>query len=268
MSTASQTFWVVRRGHRPEEYEDAFASDDAAGRYAVADGATESCFAGLWARLLVEGFLRGDRGRPDHSPASLAALQDQWCMAVRARQLSWYSEPAIERGAFATFLGLTVHADRQSGYRWQAAAVGDTCLFCTRGDELLQAFPLERAEQFDNVPKLIGSRMSTEALRQRRRVWADGAGHAGDRLWMVTDALAQWCLAENEAGRTPWPALLAILADLEPADRFASWIEGLRDAGQLRNDDVTLLAIALEKPQPEPHSAAANAAATVLAPDP
>ena len=58
MATASQTFWVVRRGHRPEEYEDAFASDDAAGRYAVADGDTESCFAGLWARLLAEGFVR------------------------------------------------------------------------------------------------------------------------------------------------------------------------------------------------------------------
>ena len=28
-------------------------------------------------------------------------------------------------------------------------------------------------------------------------------------------------------------------------DRFSSWIEGLRGAGRLRNDDVTLLAIEL-----------------------
>jgi hypothetical protein len=283
MSTVSQTFWVVRRGHGPEEYEDAAAADDAAGRYAVTDGATESCFAGLWARLLAEGFLRreGSAGggvrdwglgigsannaetetsnpqslipspqplTPDPFFPSLAALQEQWCVAVRGRQLSWYSEPAIERGAFATFLGLSVHTDADAVYRWEAMAVGDTCLFHTRGDELLRAFPLERAGQFDNVPKLVGSRMSAQSLRQRRRDWTDGTGGVGDRLWMMTDALAQWCLAENEAGQRPWPKLTLLLTAPEPAERFAAWIERLRDGGRLKNDDVTLLAISLEAP--------------------
>jgi hypothetical protein len=286
MSIASQTFWIVRRGHSPEEYEDALAADDAAGRYAVTDGATESCFAGLWARLLAEGFLRGEPETAGNSLNSLAALQQRWCADVRGRQLAWYSETAIERGAFATFLGLTIREEKGAAvggqgaekmgregegetgdrrpvasspplpvssspllsYRWKAVAVGDTCLFHTRGEELLRAFPLERAEQFDNVPKLVGSRMSAEALRQRRRLWTDGAGQSGDRLWMMTDALAQWCLAENEAGQEPWSALASHLTAPEPAERFAAWIEKLRDSGRLRNDDVTLLAISLEAP--------------------
>jgi hypothetical protein len=35
------------------------------------------------------------------------------------------------------------------------------------------------------------------------------------------------------------------LAESSAPDQFAAWIDGLRDAKQLRNDDVTLLAIGL-----------------------
>ena len=57
-----QTLSLPKRGHSADEFEDAFAFDPAAGRYAVADGASESSFAGLWARLLVEGFIRPKPG--------------------------------------------------------------------------------------------------------------------------------------------------------------------------------------------------------------
>ena len=64
MAVGSRTFWLPRRGNNPDEYEDAFALDDASGRYALADGASEGCFTGLWARLLVEDFVsRAERGR-------------------------------------------------------------------------------------------------------------------------------------------------------------------------------------------------------------
>jgi hypothetical protein len=63
---------------------------------------------------------------------------------------------------------------------------------------------------------------------------------------MMTDALAQWCLVEDEAGQGPWSALVSLLTAPGPAERFRSWIEELRDSGRLKNDDVTLLAISLE----------------------
>ena len=56
MTTGSRIFWLPRRGNKPDEYEDAFAVEDASGRYALADGASEGCFTGLWARLLVADF--------------------------------------------------------------------------------------------------------------------------------------------------------------------------------------------------------------------
>ena len=45
-----QSLSLPKRGHSPEEYEDALAGDPRSGRFAVADGASESSFAGLWAR--------------------------------------------------------------------------------------------------------------------------------------------------------------------------------------------------------------------------
>ena len=39
MPKRSRTFWLARRGHNSAEYEDAFAADEVAGRFAVADGA-------------------------------------------------------------------------------------------------------------------------------------------------------------------------------------------------------------------------------------
>jgi hypothetical protein len=130
-------------------------------------------------------------------------------------------------------------------YRWQAVAVGDSCLLHTRNGVLLRAFPLERGEQFDNFPRLVGSRMSMDNVAARQSLWLDGQGLAGDRLWMMTDALAHCCLVELAAGGNPWDDLERLLVLPEEEGRFRCWIESLRDARRLRNDDVTLLAIPL-----------------------
>ena len=189
MDVIAQTFWLPRRGNSPAEYEDAWAANPASGRYAVADGASEGCFTGLWARLLVEDFVgRADQGL-EPWPTSLSAIQRQWDSDVRGRNLPYHAEPWVRRGAYAAFLGLVLltplalwergrgwwrnSADsprppgegqgvRADCFRWQAIAVGDTCLFHTRGTALLRAFPLEDSHQFNNAPKLV-------ALARRRK---------------------------------------------------------------------------------------------------
>ena len=54
MSGSSQAFMLPKAGSSEADYEDAFAL--AAGRIAIADGATESSFARAWADALVHGF--------------------------------------------------------------------------------------------------------------------------------------------------------------------------------------------------------------------
>ena len=76
-----------------------------------------------------------------------------------------------------------------------------------------------------------------------------GDWRPGDRLWLMTDALAQWFLVQVEAGDKPWLCLDPLLHPASDEDAaqhaFSAWIESLRAARQLRNDDVTLLAVSL-----------------------
>jgi hypothetical protein len=236
-------FLLSRRGHSPAECEDAAAADPERGRFAVADGAAESSFAALWARLLVQDFVLSEEP-PERLPQWLPAVQQRWEEAVRqspaAASLPWYLEAGVLRGAFATFLGLAL-----DGSGWQAVAVGDSCLFQVRQGSLLRAFPLARAADFGNAPWLVGSRTSAAEVPGKKAVRGWGEWEAGDRLWLMTDALAHWFLERAEAGGRPWDDLELVVRAPAAEAAFATWVERLRDARELRNDDVTLMALAL-----------------------
>src|SRR5947209_4095831 len=94
-------FLLPRRGHAPGECEDALAGDPAAGRFAVADGASESAFAGAWARLLAEGFVAAP-GEPWRDLDWLGPPRQRWAAAVDGPSLPWYAEAKRDLGAFAT----------------------------------------------------------------------------------------------------------------------------------------------------------------------
>ncbi len=264
----------------------------------MSDGVSEGCFTDLWARLLVEDFVH-QAGNVEHWLTSLPATQRRWDADVRARKIPWHAAPSVEQGAHAAFLGivltssprLSIEAQRASEVfedrtslalrasmavtqnvthvtaRWQAVAIGDTCLFHTRDGRLLRAFPLEHSKQFGNMPELVGARTPSQQIRKKQRLWGDGTGQPGDRLWVMTDALARCCLVEHEAGRNPSSASKrslisppacgsggAVEGDTLPSPsgkgaggegQFAAWISSLRSSGNLHNDDVTLLAIFL-----------------------
>jgi hypothetical protein len=238
MTQSQQVFWLPKRGNTPEEYEDAFAADPALGRYAVADGATESSFAREWAGLLVDEFVQAG----DAWLARLPDVQKRWLAGLPPAPYPWYAEAKVQEGAFATFLGLTVCRSPDGSYcDWQAVAIGDSCLFHSRGDELLAAFPLERSEAFTSVPRLLGSRTAAASDREKHIVRRQGQAQAGDRLWLMTDALAQCCLRDHEQGRHPWRQVESLLAIPQADQHFATWIEGLRNERRLRDDDVTLM---------------------------
>jgi hypothetical protein len=176
----------------------------------------------------------------------LPAHQDRWSAEVDGRSLPWYAEVKREQGAFATFLGLQVEpASRRHRYTWRAVAVGDSCLFQVRQGRLLQAFPISQSNAFDNSPWLIGSRDCSAGVLAKREIRAAGRGRPLDQLWLMTDALAQWFLRQQEADHEPADTLVSFLADSDPSQGFAAWIEALRDRGELRNDDVTWMAIQL-----------------------
>jgi hypothetical protein len=233
-----RAFCEPKHGHGVDELEDACAANVAQGQFAIADGATESAYAALWARMLVDGFVDCPSAETACWASWLPTLQRRWESEVGQQPLSWYAEIKWQQGAFATFLGAIVEPPH-----WRALAVGDSCLFHISDRRVNLAFPMSRSCDFGCCPWLIGSRGSTpQALAQREaRIQGDFA--PGDRLYMMTDALAQCFLRQTECGERPWELLEHLLTSDDGATSFNSWIRALRCGGQIRNDDVTLLAI-------------------------
>jgi hypothetical protein len=234
---------LPRRGYSLDECQDASAGDAERGRFAIADGAAESPYSAQWAHLLVEEFVR----QSERGANWLPSLQERWINANGGNSsrnslfeegVPWYLEPGLNQGAFATFLGLVIE---ETG--WHALAVGDSCLFQVRHDNLVRAFPLTRSVDFSNAPWLVGSRAVLQMAPDKYGMQQDGDWQPGDRFWLMTDALARWFLTRVEEGGKPWLALETLLAADDGA--FAAWIEDLRTARQLRNDDVTLLVVSV-----------------------
>jgi hypothetical protein len=240
-----RAYSIPKGGNAPDDYEDAFAhgySPKQAGpcgaeaRFAVADGATETSFSGVWASLLVRSYCDGaTSGRKLRS--SLTGLQRSWSDAVDVRPLHWYAEEKARSGAFSTLLGLTIQAPTACHNRWHALAIGDSCLFHIRRGRLIRRFPLSHAAGFTARPFLLSSNTTDDGHLRVRRL--SGAWLPGDRFYLMTDALAHWFLASREAGESPWRQIDA----LDSQDDFVALVHDLRATRRLRNDDVTLLCV-------------------------
>lgn len=244
MALTTKQFLVVKDGSPPEHNDDAARADADRGRFAVSDGAAESGFSRIWSKIMVEQFVQHSEASPDEWADWLPGAQQRWLEELKGVEIPWYGEQQFEQGSFATFLGVVVRAQGKRRL-WHAAAVGDTCLFHIRpGEPPLASFPLEESTQFGFTPKLIGSRSAVDEIVQKRAQSSRGIGQPGDHLWLMSDALAKWCLAEDEASRSPWEHLAQLMADATQ-DSFAAWVADLRTHRGLYNDDVTLMQVEL-----------------------
>ncbi|MBU6434960.1 MAG: DUF538 domain-containing protein, partial [Nitrospirae bacterium] len=161
MEVYAQPFWTPKAGNSEVEYEDAFypphiiEAKTNSFRFAIADGATETSFAKLWAQLLVKAVGKG-RLDPVCPDRTLTKLRSCWQRVVSRKSLPWYAEEKVRLGAFSSILGLSLSEDLTGRY-WNACAIGDCCLFHVRGNNLLRSFPLSHSSEFNNRPRLISS---------------------------------------------------------------------------------------------------------------
>jgi len=247
---ACHVFWTPKAGNTPAEYEDAFWPReerlDASGpvRLAVADGATETSFSGLWARLLVSAYGRG-RLSIDESERELQQIRRVWKRAVGQKPLPWYAEEKLRAGAFSSLLGVTLltpESPGATGGDWQATAIGDSCLLQARGGDLLRPFPFSHADEFNSRPRLISSLEGDDADNLAANT-ISGSWQAGDTFYLMTDALACWALRGVESNEPVFERLNA----LETHSDFVTFVAELRSTNDfdgrpfLKNDDVTLV---------------------------
>jgi hypothetical protein len=270
MRASTVAYSAPKDGNAEADYEDAWRvlpgiADEIAGDWigvAVADGATESLLACQWAAMIVDAFaIRSSATRDNASFTETAlALAARWPAVVSSyiaeresdgRPLRWYERPGITKGAFATLLALEIATDNSPTTRasanlkcdsppaignWYSAALGDTCLFQVRGEELRVAFPLVASSDFGTNPDLLASCDADGKVITARVRMAMGTVAEGDDFYICTDALAAWFLSRVEAGDRPWETL----RDLSDID-FVDWLSRTRQSGELHNDDVTLI---------------------------
>ncbi|MBL1079060.1 hypothetical protein JK358_32120 [Nocardia sp. 2] len=225
----------------------------------VCDGATESVLAKDWARLLATAAAARALSDPgffetgsafEEFAAHVVSSWDPWLdeyahhREAEGRPLRWYEQEKLRGSTFATMLSVLVTPDDGIGWRWQAAALGDSCVFHVRGDQTLTAFPVLSADEFGMNPNLFGSRNRDTALLAERTRFIEGVCVPGDRLLLMSDALAAWFMAAPDQA----VALGELLEFGGPHDAvgFADWLDKLRLEHELRNDDVALIRIDFE----------------------
>jgi hypothetical protein len=245
--------WAPRAGSEERQYEDAFyprASGDRHARrlrFAVADGASESMLSGLWADLLVRTWCKARRRA---MPQIIKAASEFWEIELAAyleqrersqRPIQWFEEPGLEKGAFATLLGIAFSTTTHAEGTWRASSLGDTCLFQVRDGSLVASFPLERSADFDSRPKLVPSRPTDIAKVVGALDHAEGTWQTGDTFFLATDAVSAWFLRATEAGLSPWKTWTGF--DAADPTAYRQWVAEQRGQGELRNDDSTVMRI-------------------------
>ena len=214
---------------QPHENEDSVAENADEGRFAISDGASTSARSEVWSGLLTDSFVNG---ADPLVPETLAELRKRWWELVFDAALPWYAQDKLVQGGAATFVGLQVDSGT-----YRVTAIGDSCLFHIRQEEILLAGPLTRWEQFTRSPALLSTRPDAPPIRDE--LW-HGGGHfrPGDVFLLATDAIAKHLLRErHEHGR-----LLPISAQLESDEQFADFV--CRERGQgLDNDDATVCVV-------------------------
>lgn len=242
--------WTQKRGNSAEEYEDSFNGDTKLCRFAVADGASDSYASRVWADLLTSAFIQEQNRSIFESQDCLLVwardLSERWHSEIPWSELAWYQLEKAEYGSHATFLGLELGEfkipNSSPEKLWQAIAVGDSCLFQVRNDELVTSpFPITSPEAFNTTPPLISSLEEYNSKSLECTRFATGTYLIGDVFLLMTDALAHWFIEQVSIGLKPWQELL----NLEP-DTFTQFVSQLRKSKSLRNDDVTLLTVQLE----------------------
>ncbi|MDQ1008700.1 hypothetical protein QFZ82_003185 [Streptomyces sp. V4I23] len=235
----------------------------------ISDGASESMFARAWSNMIarrvahraywVPEILTGPGPSFRYFINQLVGHWERWLAryidqrVTDGRPLRWYEEAKLASGAFATLLAVRldyghaqpVYEGKEDGF-WHAAALGDSCVFQLRGQEVISLFPIEYSADFGNTPNLLGSNANRDLVCQRTAFF-DGSFRHGDDFFLMTDALAAWFLSTVE--NTHPGELKGILDQLRRFSRtenrsaFKSWLSSLMASGALQNDDITLMHI-------------------------
>ena len=242
----ARRFVLPKEGSAADECEDAVAWSADASRFALADGATEAFDARRWAKRLAEEWVGAKR-----VPLTVEEFrpwlveQGEWLRASwEGRKLPWYAEETRRAGSFAALVGLRFEL-RARVMRWDAIALGDSCLVQTRGGRVETAMPLSNHEEFNTSPPLVPSNESAHDVALARFVSAGGEAERGDLFFLMSDALSAWyfeSLAKRDGRAGEFDSLLAASEN----ESLTALVRRERKKKRMKDDDVAVVRIHLK----------------------
>ncbi|PTU66935.1 hypothetical protein DB032_19380 [Chromobacterium sp. Panama] len=228
---------VPKELEQPELNEDALAIDEAAGRFAVSDGASTAYDSRIWANMLTARFLQS----PVVNHEWVTALIREYRASYDFDQLSWIQQSGIEQGAFATLLAAEFQPER---VELELLCVGDSLAVLVENGTALKTFPYSHAEQFDVDPTLLSTRSdanefitASQFYSQHSTTWSL---HNNSVVLLMTDALGKWLLEASVKDHSTLQQLLTIGSEEE----FKQLVMTLRETKQIKVDDTTLVRLA------------------------
>ena len=170
-----KAFTSPKLGNSSVESEDAYAFNTEKGKVAVADGASDSIFSGLWARALVSSYVNSDLSLRQNNFLDLLInnARTKWHSKIDWDSLRLFIKNKAVAGSYSTVIFLE-SLDGPEFRHARALSVGDSCLLIKRNDSLI-SFPLTRYEDFNITPKLVWS--------------GYGAPFTGDYRWNLPEFL-------------------------------------------------------------------------------
>lgn len=225
----------------PGDNEDAAAVDEARGRIALSDGASESYDSKTWSNLLVRQFVRD----PRVGPAWVRRSAQEFAGRVNRDEISWSKQASFDRGSFATLLGI----------RWDPSSavvdcwcIGDSLIALLDGSDLVQCLPYTDSTDFQRRPQLLSTNHSLNAFvsksdfrRSLHHQWRVEHLHA-PVLVCMTDGIAEWALRESVIR----PGVWVQLAGIGTGEELTELVTGERAVHNMRVDDVTLVTVRLD----------------------
>lgn len=230
-------FLVSKQGNSLDECEDAIGVDLNRKRFAIADGATEAFDAGNWARQLTKSWTTASGLLTSEQFWEWLENEGKLHHAVWSElELPWYAKTKEQAGSFAAFVGLELDL-QDATIRWNAIALGDSCLIHSRRGLVEHAFPVSEAAHFGSAPVLAPSKTQEHDHANVEIATSSGELREGDDLLLLSDAVAAWFL-ETELKRE-----FTHLIDSGRDEEIARFLDQQRSAERLKNDDIAIVRI-------------------------
>ncbi len=246
---------IPKAGNTVVENEDAVfpisgvgkSNNGASASFLVADGATQTSFSGLWARILVDSCANTNLSEGNFFRAVRSA-QGSWHEAMKSIELPWHAQEKLRQGAYSALTWLEIKyypLHPAYAFIWNALAVGDCCLFIARNREFFLSLPIQDHRQFSLSPVLIPSKSEKIDSIKGCIQTARGSLKMGDQLLLGSDAISSWLMRRNQEEQLEFLKMLLSTKKSFSSGVFENWIKDQRRKKEIKNDDTSLIFIEL-----------------------